>query len=83
MSIIIHVVTLKTHTHTYYVLASTIKHVVVHYNIRLSNVTFSNILDSDHLPIIFHILDHVKIRNLSETLKNSQIGNSFKALFLT
>jgi hypothetical protein len=36
---------------------------VVHQNIRLSSVTVSNILDSDHLPIMFHILDHVK--NLS------------------
>jgi hypothetical protein len=43
--------------------------IVVHQNIGLSNVTVSNILDSDHLPIIFHILDHVKIRNIS------QIGN--------
>jgi hypothetical protein len=32
-------------------------------------VTFSNILDSDHLPIIFHILDLVKIRNLSDTIE--------------
>jgi hypothetical protein len=36
---------------------------------RLSNVTVSNIVDSDHLPIIFHILDHVKIRNLSEPIE--------------
>jgi hypothetical protein len=31
----------------------------------VSDVIVSDILDSDHLPIIFHILD-VKIRNLSE-----------------
>jgi hypothetical protein len=32
----------------------------------VSNVIISDILDSDHLPILFHTLDHVKIRNLSE-----------------
>jgi exonuclease III len=39
--------------------------IVVHSNIRLSNVIVSDILDSDHLPIIFHILDHVRTHNLS------------------
>jgi hypothetical protein len=52
--------------------------IVVHKNIRVSNVIVSDIFDSDHLPIIFHILDHVKIRNLSEPIKNSQIGIGFK-----
>jgi hypothetical protein len=42
--------------------------IVVHQNIRVSDVTVSDILDSDHQPIIFHILDHVKIRNLSEPI---------------
>jgi hypothetical protein len=32
----------------------------------VSDAIVSDILDPDHLPIIFHILDHVKIRNLSE-----------------
>jgi hypothetical protein len=41
--------------------------IVVHQNIRVADVIISDILDSHHLPIIFHILDHVKIRNLSET----------------
>jgi hypothetical protein len=39
--------------------------IVVHKNIRLSNVIVSDILDSDHLPIIFHILDHARIQNVS------------------
>jgi hypothetical protein len=39
---------------------------VIHLNIRLSDVTVSDILYSGHLPKIFHILDHVKVRNLSE-----------------
>jgi hypothetical protein len=33
--------------------------IVVHKNIRLSHVTVSDILNSDHLPIVIHILDHV------------------------
>jgi hypothetical protein len=52
--------------------------IVVHKNIRLSDVTVSDILHSDHIPIIFHILDHIKIRNHSEPIKNSQIWMSFK-----
>jgi hypothetical protein len=40
--------------------------IVVRQNIRVSDVTVSDILDSDHLPKIFHMLDHVKIRNISE-----------------
>jgi hypothetical protein len=43
--------------------------IVVHQNIRISDVIVSDILDSDHLPIIFHILDHVKIRNLSDPIE--------------
>jgi hypothetical protein len=44
--------------------------IVVHKIIRVSDVIASNILDSDHLPLIFHILDHIKIRNLSEPIEN-------------
>jgi hypothetical protein len=36
--------------------------IVVHLNIRVSDIMISNILDSDYLPIVFRILDHVKIR---------------------
>jgi hypothetical protein len=32
-------------------------------------MSLCDIFDSDHLPIIFHILDHVKIRNFSEPIK--------------
>jgi hypothetical protein len=42
--------------------------VVVHQNIRVSNVIISDILYSDHFPIVFHMLDHVKIKNLSEPI---------------
>jgi hypothetical protein len=40
--------------------------IVVHKNVRLSEVIVSNILDSDHIPIIFHFLDHNRSRNLSD-----------------
>jgi hypothetical protein len=53
--------------------------IVVHKNIRLSDLTVSDILDSDHLPIMFHILDHVRTKQISEPLENLQIGSGFKA----
>jgi hypothetical protein len=34
--------------------------IVVHQNIRVSDVIASDILDSDHLPIIFHIYSAFK-----------------------
>jgi hypothetical protein len=37
-------------------------------------------LDSDHLPIIFHILDHVKIRNLSEPIEKFRDWDQFQSL---
>jgi len=39
--------------------------IVVHRNVRLSDITVSGILDSDHLLILFHILDHVSARDIS------------------
>jgi endonuclease/exonuclease/phosphatase family metal-dependent hydrolase len=43
--------------------------IVVHQNVRLSEVIVSDVLHSDHLPIIFHILDHVTITNLSDPVE--------------
>jgi hypothetical protein len=43
--------------------------VVIHQNIRMSDAIASDILDSDHVPIVFHILGHVKTRNLSELVE--------------
>jgi hypothetical protein len=40
--------------------------IVVHQNIGVSRVIVSVIFDADQLPIVLHILDHVKIKNLSE-----------------
>jgi hypothetical protein len=37
-------------------------------------------LNPDHLPIIFHILDLVKIRNLSEPIEKFTDWNRFQRL---
>jgi hypothetical protein len=54
--------------------------IVVPQNIRLSDVTASDILDSDHLPIVFHILDHVKTRYLSEPFEKFTDWERFQSL---
>jgi hypothetical protein len=54
--------------------------IVVHQSIRVSDVIVSDILDSDHLPIIFHILDHVKIRNLSDLIEKFTDWDRFQNL---
>jgi hypothetical protein len=43
--------------------------IAVHQNIRVSDIIVSDISDSDHLPIVFHILDHIKIKNISEPIE--------------
>jgi hypothetical protein len=52
--------------------------IVVHQNIRLSGVFVCDILDSYHLPIVFHVLDHIKTKNLLDQLKHSHTGNVLK-----
>jgi hypothetical protein len=54
--------------------------IVVHQNIRLSGVTASDILDSDNLPTVFYILDHVGVRNLSEPVKQFTNWDIFQSL---
>jgi hypothetical protein len=39
--------------------------IVVHKNVGLSEVIVSDILVSDHLPLIFQLLDHIRTRKLS------------------
>jgi hypothetical protein len=46
----------------------------------VSDVIVSDILESDHLPIIFHILDHVKIRNLSDPIEKFTDWDRFQSL---
>jgi hypothetical protein len=67
-------------THYYPVGRGDILDIVVHKNIRLSNVIVSDILDSDHLPIIFHILDHVRIKNASAPLEIITDWDRFQSL---
>jgi hypothetical protein len=51
--------------------------------IRVSDIV-SDILDPDHLPALFHILDHMKIMNILEKVilkileKNSEGGGLLK-----
>jgi hypothetical protein len=52
--------------------------IFVQKNVRVSQVTVSDILGSDHLPTIFHLLDHVRTRNRSDPV-DTQIGRGFKA----
>jgi hypothetical protein len=54
--------------------------IVVLQNIRVSDVIVSDILDSDHLPIIFDILDHVKIWDLSEPIEKFANWDRFQSL---
>jgi hypothetical protein len=53
---------------------------VVNQNTRVSDIIVSDILDSDHQPIVFHILDHVKIRNLSEPVEKFTDWEKFQSL---
>jgi hypothetical protein len=53
---------------------------VVHQNVRVSDVIDSNILTSGLLPIVFHILDHVNIRNISEPTEKFTDWNRFQSL---
>jgi hypothetical protein len=54
--------------------------IVVHQNVRLSEVIVSEVLDSDHLPIVFHILDHVTIINLSDPVEKFTDWERFQSL---
>jgi hypothetical protein len=56
--------------------------IVVHQIIRMSDVIVSDILDLDHLPIIFHILDYIKIRTLSEPIEKFTDWDLFQSLAL-
>jgi hypothetical protein len=46
----------------------------------MSDVIVSDFFDSDHLPIIFPILDHVKIRNLSDPIEKFTNWDWFQSL---
>jgi hypothetical protein len=44
--------------------------IVVHKNVRLSEVIVSDNLESDYLPIAFHLLDHIRTRILSDPVNS-------------
>jgi hypothetical protein len=48
--------------------------------IRLSGVLVSDTLDSDHLPVVFHVLDDVKTRDLSEPIEKFTYWELFQSL---
>jgi hypothetical protein len=54
--------------------------IVVYKNIRLSNVIGYDILDSDHLPILFHILDHERTKNFSARTEKLTDWERFQSL---
>jgi hypothetical protein len=54
--------------------------IVVHKNAWLSEGIFSNILDSDHLQIVFHLLDHIRTRSLSGPVDKFTDWERFKIL---
>jgi hypothetical protein len=54
--------------------------IVVHQNIRLSEVAVSDNLDSDHLPIFFCMLDHVRTTNLSDRVEKFTDWERFQNL---
>jgi hypothetical protein len=54
--------------------------IVLHKNVRLSEVIVSDILDSDHLPIIFHLLDHIRSRNLLDLVDRFTDWERFQRL---
>jgi hypothetical protein len=48
--------------------------IVAHKNVRL------NILNSDHLPIVFHLLDHIRTRILSDPVEKFKDWERFQRL---
>jgi hypothetical protein len=67
-------------THHFTVGNGDVLDIVVHKNIRLSDVIVSEILDSDHLPITFHILDHVRTKQISKPLEKFTNWERFQSL---
>jgi hypothetical protein len=49
-------------------------------SVQLTYVIVSDILDSDHLPFIFHILDHVRSRDFSNCAKEFTDWEQFQSL---
>jgi hypothetical protein len=54
--------------------------IVVHQNVRLSEVSVIDALDSDHLPVAFHILDYVRYRDLSAHVEKFTDWERFQSI---
>jgi hypothetical protein len=54
--------------------------IVLHNTVRLSEVTVSGILVSDHLPIVFHLLDHVRTRKFLDLVDKFTDWEWFESL---
>jgi hypothetical protein len=54
--------------------------IVLHKHVRISEVDILEILDSDHLPILFHVLDHVSSRDTSVSVETHTDWERFQSL---
>jgi hypothetical protein len=54
--------------------------ILVHKDIRLSEVRFLDIMNSEYIPIMFCILDHIKAREILDPVKNSLDWEVFQIL---
>jgi hypothetical protein len=54
--------------------------IVEHMNLRISVVIVSDILDSDHLPIVLNLLDNIKTRNLTDPVDKFTDWERFRRL---
>jgi endonuclease/exonuclease/phosphatase family metal-dependent hydrolase len=53
--------------------------IVVHRNVRICDVNVSEILDSDHLPILFHMLDHISAGDISASVETHTYWARFQS----
>jgi hypothetical protein len=53
---------------------------VVHRDVWLSDATVFDVLDSDHLPVFFRIMDHVSSRNISAAVETDTDWKRFRSL---
>jgi hypothetical protein len=53
---------------------------VVQQNVRLSEATVTEILDSNHLPITFSIVDHVRARGVLDPAENFTDWEQFQSV---
>jgi hypothetical protein len=54
--------------------------IVVHKNVRLSEVIVSDILGSEHLPVVFHLLNHIRTKNLLDLVDKFTDWERFQSL---